>query len=96
MDRNCNGHGMPPPGIRVARRSPSKMVSRGARALGCVALIVALATLLPTAGHATVYPGFITNLVTDGLTLRSLVPLAGVLLGLVAIEQVRRNQERGL
>jgi hypothetical protein len=39
---------------------------------------------------------FITNLVTDGLTLRSLVPLAGVLLGLVAIEQVRRNQERGL
>ena len=39
---------------------------------------------------------FITHLVTDGLTLRSLVPLAGVLLGLVAIEQVRRNQERGL
>jgi len=39
---------------------------------------------------------FITNLVTDGMTLRSLVPLAGVLLGLVAIEQVRRNEERGL
>ena len=39
---------------------------------------------------------FVTNLVTDGMTLRSLVPLAGVLLGLVAIEQVRRNQERGL
>ncbi|MBD3927290.1 hypothetical protein IEZ26_21895 [Nocardioides cavernae] len=39
---------------------------------------------------------FFTNLVTDGVTLRSFVPLAGGLLGLVAIEQVRRNQERGL
>jgi len=39
---------------------------------------------------------FITNLVTDGVTLRSFVPLASALVGLVAIEQVRRNQERGL
>ena len=38
----------------------------------------------------------IANLVTDGMTLRSFVPLVGMLLGLVAIEQVRRNQERGL
>ena len=39
---------------------------------------------------------FVTNLFTDGLTLRSFVPLGSVLLGLAAIEQVRRNQERGL
>jgi hypothetical protein len=30
------------------------------------------------------------------VTLRSFVPLVGVLLGPVAIDQVRRNQERGL
>jgi uncharacterized membrane protein len=38
---------------------------------------------------------FIADLVVDGVTLRSLVPLVGVLLGLVAIEQMHRNQERG-
>ncbi|MGF9759012.1 hypothetical protein AAII07_27825 [Microvirga sp. 0TCS3.31] len=37
----------------------------------------------------------IADLLVDGVTLRSLVPLVGVLLGLLAIEQMRPNQERG-
>ena len=39
---------------------------------------------------------FITNLAMGGVTLGAFLPLVGLLLGLIAIEQVRRNQERDL
>ena len=39
---------------------------------------------------------FIGNLAVDGVTLWDFLPLLGMGCGLFAVEQARRNQERGL
>ncbi len=64
MDQNCHGSGNRL-NARDVVASTSKMVRRGARTFGCCALITALGVVLSTPGHATVYSGFIGNLVTD-------------------------------
>lgn len=38
----------------------------------------------------------IAELAVDGVSLWDFVPVVGILLGLVAIEQMHRNQKRGL
>lgn len=38
----------------------------------------------------------VANIVRDGVTVWDFTPVVGAALGLIAIEQVRRNQERGL
>ncbi len=62
MDHDCTAPG---PVVRSVMRSPSKMVSRWARTFGYGALVLVGTLLHPSRSGATVYPGFISNLVTD-------------------------------